>query len=116
MGGSVYCNDDQHWEVVSEVMKQTIITNPLHTEYKMIGQQEVEIVRHTIDLYNGTKEQCGITTSGGTESILTSILAHREWGRKDKGIVKPNMVMSETAHAAFNKGAFYFGVETRMVK
>lgn len=26
------------------------------------------------------------------------------------------MVMSETAHAAFNKGAFYFGVETRIVK
>ena len=34
----------------------------------------------------------------------------------EKGITKPNIVMSETAHCAFDKGGFYFDIEVRKVK
>lgn len=69
----------------------------------------------TINLYNGSEEQCGITTSGGTESILTAVLAHREWAKQEKGITKPNIVACTTAHAALDKACFYFNVELRKV-
>merc|ERR1711871_905997 len=44
-------------------------------------------------------------TSGGTESILMATKAHREWGRREKGITRPEMIIPETAHAAFDKAA-----------
>lgn len=69
----------------------------------------------TLELYNAPKESCGITTSGGTESIIMAMLAYREWGLKTKGITKPNIVMSHTAHAAFDKACHYFHIECRKV-
>ena len=49
--------------------------------------------------------------SGGSESILSAIYTHREWGRAEKGIDAPEMILPETAHVAFDKGAHYFGVK-----
>ena len=69
----------------------------------------------TLDLFQGDKEACGLTTSGGTESILLAMLAYRQWGR-ERGITQPNIVASITAHAAFDKACFYFGIELRKVK
>jgi sphinganine-1-phosphate aldolase len=68
----------------------------------------------TLDLFNGDQDACGLTTSGGTESILIGMLAYREWG-KARGIKNPNIVATNTAHAAFDKSCFYFGIELRKV-
>jgi len=76
---------------------------------------EAEIIRWTLDLYSGNNETCGIVTSGGTESIILAMLAYRERAKAEKGITNPNMVMSETAHCAFDKGGHYFGIEIRKV-
>jgi len=76
---------------------------------------EAEIIRMIVNLFHGDSEACGVGTSGGTESILLAMLAYREQGLKTRGITKPNIVVSETAHSAFDKGAFYFGIELRKV-
>jgi len=34
---------------------------------------------------------------------------------RERGVTKPNMVMSNAAHAAFDKAAFYWQVEMRKV-
>lgn len=68
-----------------------------------------------LDLYNAPQDGCGLHTSGGTESIILACLAYREWGKKVKGITKPNIVCSNTAHAAFDKGCFYLGIELRKI-
>jgi len=68
---------------------------------------EAEIVRMVANLYNGDRESCGLVTSGGTESIVLAILAYREIASK-RGVKNPNIVMSNTAHAAFDKACFYF--------
>ena len=44
------------------------------------------------------------------------MLAYREWAKKTKGITKPNIVMSETAHCAFDKACFYFQIELRKLR
>lgn len=67
----------------------------------------------TLNLYKGDENTCGLATSGGTESIVTAMLAYREQGRIVKGITRPNIVVSSTAHPAFGKGGFYLGIEVR---
>ena len=54
-------------------------------------------------------------TSGGTESILMAVKAARERGRKERGVTQPNVVLPTSAHAAFEKGCYYFGLESRRV-
>lgn len=52
-----------------------------------------------------------IFTTGGSESIFLSVLAHREW----QSVESPNMLIPVTAHPAFRKACFYLGIEPIMV-
>lgn len=108
ISGCVYIADEKHWDFVNDVMKRYVVTNALHgDEYKMITKWEAEIIRMVCNLYNGDDKSCGLLSSGGTESILLAILAYREIA-KERGVTKPNIVMSNSAHAAFDKAAFYW--------
>ena len=42
-------------------------------------------------------------TSGGTESILTAVKTSRDYMRAKRGIRHPEMVVGQSAHAAFFK-------------
>ena len=114
--GSVYINDEKHWDFLGDVTKQCLLTNPLHIdEFMWLTTMEAEIIRWTLDLYNGDQNACGLLSSGGTESILLAMLSYKVQGKKEKGIINPNIVCSETAHCAFDKAGFYFGIEIRKV-
>lgn len=115
MSGGVYTANEQHWDFISEVMRENIESNPLHVvEFANIGQLEAEVIKMTLNLFHGPEGSCGLSTSGGTESILLAILSYREWGRQ-KGIENPNIVLPVTAHAAFDKACFYLGLELRKI-
>jgi sphinganine-1-phosphate aldolase len=60
---------------------------------------------------HGSSDAAGFMTSGGTESILCVVKAARERGKRERSISEPEMVLPESAHAAFHKGAHYFGVK-----
>lgn len=93
-----------------------MVSNPLHgTEFAPVTQMEAEILKICLNLYKGTPESCGLLTSGGTESIILSVLAYREKAKAERGVKKPNIVVSHTAHAAFAKACFYFNIEYRTV-
>jgi len=116
LSGGIFSADDDHWNFIAETMRLSIVSNPLFIdEFIYISRMEAEIIRWTLNLYHGDKNSCGIVTSGGTESILLAVLAYREQAKHERGVTKPNIVMSETAHAAFDKACFYFGVELRKV-
>jgi hypothetical protein len=55
-------------------------------------------------------------TTGGTESILMAVKAYRERAKDLSGVSAPNMVLSISAHPAFEKAGHYFGVEMRCVR
>jgi len=115
MSASVFCADEEHWDFISDVMRETITANPLWaTEFASIAQLEAEIIRMTLNLYNGPEGSCGLSTSGGTESIILAMLAYKKWGQA-KGISKPNIVAPITAHGALDKACFYFDIEIRKV-
>jgi len=70
----------------------------------------------TLDLMHGEavengKQPCAAITSGGTESILSAMLVYREIGRADRGITKPEIILPTTAHPAFEKAAWLFGLQ-----
>lgn len=111
--GTVYYNDKKDViNVVRDACKEFLYHNPLHYDmYPTATQMEAEVISMTAHLYNGGKTACGITTSGGTESILMSILTYRDWARDTKGIKNPELVAPKTAHVAFEKACHYFGIK-----
>ncbi len=113
--GCMYAREDEEAiELIKEYTKNYLYANPLHFEiFPSAMQMEAEVISMTAGLYNGTQDTCGILTSGGTESILLACLAYREYAR-ERGIKEPEMVIPETAHAAFYKACWYFGI--RLVK
>jgi len=50
-------------------------------------------------------------TSGGTESILSAVKASRDYMKATRGIWEPEMIMANSAHAAFFKAAEFFRIK-----
>jgi sphinganine-1-phosphate aldolase len=74
----------------------------------------------TADLLGGRTDNeddsvAGVVTSGGTDSILSAMLAYRNAAFAD-GIDAPELVLPSSAHPAFEKAAAYFGIELRRVR
>lgn len=108
--------EDAHWDFLHEVMRSFLVVNPLHAdEFMPVTTMEAEIIRMVLNMYNGDENTCGLGTGGGTESILLAMLAYREKYKAERGVTQPNIVVSETAHAAFSKAGHYFGIEIRKV-
>jgi sphinganine-1-phosphate aldolase len=59
-------------------------------------------------MFHSDEEVTGITTTGGTDSISNAILCYKLWAREVKGITKPNLVVSHTAHLAFERACRYY--------
>ena len=72
-----------------------------------------ELVGAAREWFAGDDATAGFVTSGGTESLLLAVKAARERGRAERGITSPNIVLPVSAHAAFEKACYYFGVESR---
>eukprot|EP00949_MAST-11_sp_MAST-11-sp1_P003443 g3443.t1 len=107
VSGAVYHGEAEHLQCLNKVYGMYSITNPLHPDiWPSTMKYEAEIVAMTANFVSGgTPSVCGCLTSGGTESILMAVKAHREWGLREKGIVSPEMIIPSTAHAAFDKAA-----------
>lgn len=90
--------------------------NGLNTDaFPSLRRFQSEVVQRVTEWVGGGPSAAGFMTSGGTESLLMSVKAARERGRRERGITRPNVVLPTSAHAAFEKGCDYFGVEARRV-
>lgn len=47
--------------------------------------------KQVLSMFNPPDGAAGVTTSGGTESILMACLSAREKGRRERGITEPEM-------------------------
>lgn len=66
-----------------------------------------------INLFNGGEEARGSTTSGGTESIIISMLTYRKYATKERHIEHPEILTNVSIHPAFQKAAYYFGMKIK---
>jgi sphinganine-1-phosphate aldolase len=87
--------------------------NALNTDaFPSLARIQRDVVGTVAGWLHGGDEAAGFMTTGGTESILMAVLAARERARAERGVERPNMVLPTSAHAAFEKGAHYFGVRS----
>ncbi|MGM0453772.1 MAG: aminotransferase class V-fold PLP-dependent enzyme [Thermodesulfobacteriota bacterium] len=119
VSGAVYHGDADHIDFLNRVYALTSQSNPLHADiWPSAAKYEAEIVSMTADMLGGDRTDapvCGVVSSGGTESILLAIKTYRDRARKEKGVRAPEIVVPQTAHAAFDKAAQYFRIKIRHV-
>ncbi len=121
VSGAVYHGEQAHIDFLNQVYALHSQTNPLHSDiFPSISKYEAEIVAMTANMLGAEQanqnkpiEQhiCGVVTSGGTESILLAMKTYRDWARETKGITHPEMIIPNSAHAAFEKASQYFKIK-----
>jgi sphinganine-1-phosphate aldolase len=120
-GGRVFslvysAGDDVH-ELLQDALSLYSAENGLNVlAFPSIGTMQHDIVSITATLLGADAPASGggvegYLTSGGTESLLQAVKTARDVARKERGITNPQVVVAESAHAAFTKAADYFDVE-----
>ncbi len=114
--GMVYDGGPEVHAVAEAVAKMYLHENAINTiAFPSLGEIQSEVCSWTAALFHG-ETAAGFMTSGGTESILCAVKAARERAKAEQGITAPEIVLAETAHAAFHKAAYYFGFQVHKVK
>ncbi|KAK8220334.1 pyridoxal phosphate-dependent transferase [Phyllosticta capitalensis] len=91
-------------------------SNPIHPDvFPGVRKMEAEVVAMVLAMYNAPEGAAGVTTSGGTESILMACLSARNKAYAERGVTEPEMILPETAHTAFRKAGEYFKIKIHMV-
>jgi len=114
--GMVFDGGPEVREVAESVAAMFLHENALNTAaFPSLAEIQSEVVDACVDLFHGAPTAAGFMTSGGTESVLMAVKAARERARTERGVTEPEMVVAESAHAAFHKGASYFGLRVHKV-
>lgn len=109
----VYYLNEEYTQFLEKAYAKYFSANGLNpTAFKSLKRLEKEVLRFTAELFHVDEEACGVMTSCGTESCMLAVKTYRDLGRS-KGIKKPEMIIPETAHVAWDKGSEYFGVKIR---
>lgn len=118
--GTMYCGDMAHYEFLNSAFSHFSHVNVLQRDMCPSATKfESEIIAMTLDMLNASavtpldddEGPCGSVTSGGTDSIVTAMLAYRDQARAERGITRPNAIIPMTGHPAFDKGCHLFGIE-----
>ena len=119
----VYSAGDAVHELLEQAANLYSAENALNTAvFPSLGRMQQDIVEITAGLLGADRLPAGqrdgvrgYLTSGGTESLLLATKTARDWGRARGDAGRPNMVLAISAHAAFEKAAHYFDVESRRI-
>jgi sphinganine-1-phosphate aldolase len=114
--GMVYDAGPDVDDVAQAVAAMFLHENALNTRaFPSLAEIQSEVVGACAELFHGAPGASGFMTSGGTESILLAVKAARERASAERGVDGPEMVIADSAHAAFHKAAHYFGVRVHKV-
>lgn len=92
VSGAVYHGGAELIELQTEALRKFSVANPIHPDvFPGVRKMEAEIVAMVLDMFNAPSGAAGVTTSGGTESILMACLSAREKARIERGVSEPEM-------------------------
>eukprot|EP00600_Ochromonadales_sp_CCMP1393_P002074 CAMPEP_0174979846 /NCGR_PEP_ID=MMETSP0004_2-20121128/15025_1 /TAXON_ID=420556 /ORGANISM="Ochromonas sp., Strain CCMP1393" /LENGTH=598 /DNA_ID=CAMNT_0016231453 /DNA_START=63 /DNA_END=1859 /DNA_ORIENTATION=- len=113
VSGAVYHGQHDHIDLLNAAFSHYSISNPLHPDiWPSVMKFDSEVIAMTASMVNGGLDTvCGSSTSGGTESIILAIKAHRDHYRDLHGITAPEMVVGNSAHAAVDKACDMMGIK-----
>jgi sphinganine-1-phosphate aldolase len=85
--------------------------------FTSVKRMEDEVVQGALDLLHAPADAAGFMTTGGTESIIQAVQTCRDWSRARRrdAAHRGNIVVSESAHPAFNKAANLMDLLVRRV-
>lgn len=116
VSGAVYHGGDELLKLQTEAFGKFTVANPIHPDvFPGVRKMEAEIVAMVLSLFNAPEGAAGVTTSGGTESILMACLSARQKAYIERGVTEPEMILPETAHTAFRKAGEYFKIKIHLV-
>lgn len=109
----VYSLGEEHTDFLKQAHGMFFSENALNPlAFKSLKRFESEVARMAATMLHGDKDVVGTMTSGGTESCLLAVKTYRDLARaKRPWLRKPEMIVPESIHMAFEKGAEYFGVK-----
>lgn len=92
VSGAVYHGGDQLIKLQTEAFGKFTVANPIHPDvFPGVRKMEAEIVAMVLALFNAPPGAAGVTTSGGTESILMACLSARQKAYAERGVTEPEM-------------------------
>ncbi|KAI5269824.1 putative sphingosine-1-phosphate lyase [Aureobasidium subglaciale] len=116
VSGAVYHGGKELQDLQMEAFGKFGVANPIHPDvFPGVRKMEAEVVAMVLGMFNAPADGAGVTTSGGTESIIMAVLSAREKARIERGVTKPELILPETAHTAFRKAASYFNITVHYV-
>ena len=82
-----------------------------------LKKMEDDIVAMGLSLFHAPDDAAGFFTTGGSESIISAVMACRDYGRRQTGRAdqRGNIVLPFSAHPAFTKAARLMDLELRRV-
>jgi sphinganine-1-phosphate aldolase len=97
--------------LLEEVNRRYLFGNALNPfKFVELAALEREVIDGVGSLLHVPEGGGGAMTSGGTESILMSMLVNRERARA-RGVERPQILAPVSAHPAYAKAAHYFGMD-----
>lgn len=113
MFGFTYDPGEEPLVVANEAYMQYLTENALDwSVFPSTHKLETDLIHICRELLRGDEQVVGSLTSGGTESILCAVKTARDYARAHKPhIARPEIVIPETAHAAFLKACHYFDIK-----
>ncbi|KAI3394299.1 hypothetical protein diail_2946 [Diaporthe ilicicola] len=116
VSGAVYHGEDALLKLQTEAYGKFTVANPIHPDvFPAVRKMEAEVVAMVLSLFNAPPSGAGVSTSGGTESILMACLSARQKAYVERGVTEPEMILPETAHTAFRKACDYFKIKMQLV-
>lgn len=92
VSGAVYHGGHDLIKLQVDAFEKFSVANPIHPDvFPGVRKMEAEIVAMVLAMFNAPTGGAGVTTSGGTESILMACLSARQKGYAERGITEPEM-------------------------
>lgn len=92
VSGAVYHGEDDLIKLQTEAYGKFTVANPIHPDvFPGVRKMEAEIVSMVLNLFNAPPGAAGVTTLGGSESILMACLTARQKAYHERGVTEPEM-------------------------
>jgi sphinganine-1-phosphate aldolase len=92
VSGAVYHGGEELGALQTEAFGLFAVSNPIHPDvFPAVRKMEAEIVAMVLGLFNAPEGGAGVSTSGGTESILMACLGARNKAFAERGVTEPEM-------------------------
>ena len=92
VSGAVYHGGSELIKLQAEAFEKFGVSNPIHPDvFPGIRKMEAEVVSMVLNIFNAPPGAAGVTTSGGTESILMAVLSARQKAYTERGVSEPEM-------------------------